>query len=146
MYKKILVTLDGSELAERALAHAVALAKEFHSEIILLRVPVVEAQAAVAYGMGVPYEPDLKRTQSEAESYLYSWQMRLLGNGVAVHPEVVSGVPADVILDVAEVDKADLIIMSTHGRSGLNRLVYGSVAESVLRGSRIPVLLIPDKE
>ncbi len=145
MFKKILVTLDGSQLAERAIDPAVALAKKFEAELVLLRIPVVEAQMAVAYGMGVPYEPELKRSQEEAESYLYSWQMKLLGSGIRVRTEVVSGAPSDVITDVADADHVDLVVMSTHGRSGFSRLVYGSVAESVLRSSHIPVLLIPIK-
>jgi nucleotide-binding universal stress UspA family protein len=145
MFNRILVTLDSSELAERAIAPALELARKFESEIILLRVPVVEAQIAVAYGMGVPYEADLKRSQEEAEGYLYSWKMKLLGSGVNIRTEVVSGAPSEVILDVADAEHADLIVMSTHGRSGLSRLMYGSVAESVLRGSQIPVLLIPVK-
>ncbi|HLF02746.1 MAG TPA: universal stress protein [Anaerolineales bacterium] len=146
MFKKILVTLDGSEFAERALEPALQFARQFKSELILLRVPIVEARVAVAYGMGVPSEPDLKHTQDEAEAYLYSLQLRLTGSANSVRTEVISGVPSDIILGVAEANKADLIIMSTHGRSGLSRLVYGSVAESVLRGSRVPVLLIPIKE
>jgi nucleotide-binding universal stress UspA family protein len=72
--------------------------------------------------------------------------MKMLGSGVSVRTEVVSGAPPDVILDVADAEHVDLVVMSTHGRSGLGRLVYGSVAESVLRGSRIPVLLIPVKD
>jgi len=146
MFQKILVTLDGSEFAERALGPAAQIAKEFHSKITLLRIPVIEAQVAAPYGIGLPSEPDVKRSHDEAESYLYSIQMRLLGSGVAARTEVVSGVPADVILDVAEAERIDLIVMSTHGRSGLSRLFYGSVAESVLRGASIPVLLIPIKE
>jgi nucleotide-binding universal stress UspA family protein len=145
MYNRILITLDGSELAERAVSHALEIAHKFESEIVLLRVPVVEAQMAVAYGIAVPYEADIKRSQEEAEGYLYSWKMKLLGSGVNVRTEVVSGAPADVILDVADADRADLVVMSTHGRSGLSRLMYGSVAESVLRGSKIPILLIPVK-
>lgn len=146
MFKKILVTLDGSELAERALEPALQLAKDFNGEIILLRVPVIEAQVAVPYGIGMPYEPDIRRSQDEADSYLYGVQMKLLGSGVNVRTEVVSGAPADVILDVSEAERIDLIVMSTHGRSGLSRLFYGSVAESVLRGSYVPVLLIPVKD
>ncbi len=145
MFNKILVTLDGSELSERAVAPALEIARKFESEVILLRVPVVEAQLALAYGMGMSYEPDLTRSQEEADSYLYSWKMKLISSGVNVRTEVVSGTPADVILDVADADHADLVVMSTHGRSGLSRLMYGSVAESVLRSSAVPVLLIPSK-
>lgn len=146
MFKKLLVTLDGSELSERAIEPAMEIARAFHSQLLFLRVPVIETQAAMAYGMGIPYEGELKRSQDEADSYLYGWQTSLLGSGVSVRTEVVSGSPAEVILDVAGAEHIDLIVMSTHGRSGLSRLMYGSVAESVLRGSHIPVLLIPVKK
>src|SRR5574337_1802936 len=102
MFNKILITLDGSERSERAIEPAIAIAKAFQGQVFLLRAPVIETQPAMAYGMGVPYEPELKRSQEEAESYLYSLQMRLLGSGISIRTEVVSGLPAEVILDVAD--------------------------------------------
>lgn len=146
MLKKILVPLDGSALSERAIGPAQAIAEKFCSQLVLLRVPVVENQMAMAYNANMGYEPDYKAYQDQAEGYLYSWQLKLNSPVVQVTTEVVSGQPANTILTVAEAVKADMIIMSTHGRSGIGRLVYGSVAESVLRGSHIPVMLIPLKE
>lgn len=146
MFKKILVTLDGSPLSERALAPAVEIARKFGSQLVLLRIPVVESQMAMAYNMGIAYEPNFKAYQDEAEGYLYSWKMKLAVAGADIVTEVVSGLPADTILSVTDALHVDLIVMSTHGRSGISRLMYGSVAESVLRGSHVPVLLIPSKQ
>ena len=146
MYEQIIVTLDGSQLAEIALAPAFALAQAFESEVCLLRVVVVE-EAAVAVGMGVTYF-DLrqaleKRGREEAEAYLKSVEARWRSAGVRIRSRVVSGAPAEMIVEAARQLKAGVIVMSTHGRSGLGRLIYGSVAEAVLRAAVAPVLLIP---
>lgn len=147
MFKKILVTLDGSEFAERALEPALAIAQKFGAELILLRVVVPEEVVITTPGLGAIYY-DVKETQSqreydEAEGYLYSLKTRWLGVELHARSQVLSGAPPEVILDVAVAEKADLIVMSTHGRSGFSRLLYGSVAEAVLRGARQPVLLVP---
>lgn len=150
MFKKVLVTLDGSEFAERALAPALAIARQFGAALVLLRVVVPEEVVVTTPGLGAIYY-DVKETQSqrehdEADGYLYGVKTRLVGGGLAVRSEVISGAPPEVILDVAATEKADLIVMSTHGRSGFSRLLYGSVAEAVLRGARQPVLLVPIHE
>jgi len=146
MFKKILVTLDGSELAERALKPAFSLAEKFGAEIVLLRVPLTQHYVSMSSGSGVLLpEENVERDQQETEAYLRAVKTRWLGSAPKIRAEAISGEPAAVILDVAETEAADLIVMSTHGRSGLSRLLYGSVAESVLRGARSPVLLVPLK-
>jgi nucleotide-binding universal stress UspA family protein len=83
------------------------------------------------------------RTVSEAETYLTGVRARLVQSGLdAVDTSVWYGPPAEAIVDAARFRGADLIVMSSHGRSGLGRLVLGSVAETVLRGTRVPILLI----
>jgi nucleotide-binding universal stress UspA family protein len=146
MFKKILVTLDGSELAERALQPAFEIAEKFGGEVTLLRVPVAQQYVTMPSGTGVIIpEQFAERDREESESYLRAIKTHWLPHAPAIHTQAIAGSPADVILDVAGAEQSDLIVMSTHGRSGLSRLLYGSVAESVLRGARVPVLLIPLK-
>jgi nucleotide-binding universal stress UspA family protein len=146
MFKRILITLDGSELAERALKPAFALAEKFGAEVLLLRVPLTQQFISMPSGSGALLpEEYVERDRQETEDYLRAVKTQWLGSAPKIRVESLSGEPAAVILDVAETEAADLIVMSTHGRSGLSRLLYGSVAESVLRGARSPVLLVPLK-
>jgi nucleotide-binding universal stress UspA family protein len=147
MFKRILVALDGSELAEAALAPAIALAEKFGGEVILLRVTV-----AGLVGAGVPVlgpRPYFRgavtglQDEVEAAQYLEHIRRRWSHTGVAIRTHLRAGTPAETVVAAARGEAADLIVMSTHGRSGLDRLVYGSVAEAVLRGAHVPVLLVP---
>ena len=150
MFNRILVPLDGSELAERALRPAFEMAEKFSSAVVLLRVVGPEEVPVVALpGMGGLYydlqQADDRRAHEEATGYLYSQRTQWLGLVQSVQTEVIVGFPAEAILEVAQAKPIDLIVMSTHGRSGLSRLLYGSVAEGVLHGAQVPVLLIPSK-
>ncbi|MCS6845482.1 MAG: universal stress protein [Caldilineales bacterium] len=142
MYRRLLVPLDGSALAERALGHAEALARLFDSELILLRV-VVSPYTLVAPDLILAgADPDLPALRAHAEAYLRSVAGRLENQGMRVRTVVCDGPVAEMILDQAQAQEADLIVMSTHGRGGVRRWVYGSVAERVLQGAACPVLLI----
>jgi nucleotide-binding universal stress UspA family protein len=133
--KTILVPLDGSVLAELALAPAIDLAREKRARLVLLR--AAEAHTTVAD----PTEAQVAVVQ-EAEDYLARVRARLLDGGVAEVEASVYGRPVEAIVEAARYRRADLIVMSSHGRSGLGRLVLGSVAESVLRATPTPILLI----
>lgn len=135
---KILVPLDGSALAEAALVKAVEIAKESpKASLVLLRA----AEAPVLAG-GDPVEAQVEVVR-EAEEYLEGLANRLRAEGVTeVSTSVWYGPPAPAIVEAAEISKADMIVMSTHGRSGIGRLFLGSVAESVLRATRTPILLL----
>ena len=137
----ILVPLDGSPLAECALPKATELAEAANATIVLLR-------AAEAHTLpGVDPTDAQVRVVAEAEEYLAQVAERLRTVGVRhVVPTVWYGPPASTIVEGARFQKADLIVMTTHGRSGLGRLILGSVAESVLRGTRTPILLIRTSE
>ena len=133
----ILVPLDGSALAEAALAPAIELARANNAKLVLLR--ATEAHAAPL--------TDLTEAQVAAvrgaEDYLAGVHRRI--NGVelaAVDTSVWYGPPAEAIVEAARFRRADLIVMSSHGRSGVGRLVLGSVAETVLRASTVPILLL----
>ena len=150
MFKHMLIALDGSRFAERALQPALQVALRFESRVTFLRVVATEPQAVVL-GPGINMgQLDLMGQASEheieeAEAYLDSIRRMWSGLGIPVRLEVTRGDPSLMIVDTATGMDADLIVMTTHGRSGLSRLIYGSVAEGVLRSSPIPVLLIPVK-
>ena len=134
---KILVPLDGSALAEAALPRAIELAKESGAKVELLR--AVEAHTVPGVD---PTEAQIKVVQ-EGEAYLADVLARLKAEGLKdVESSVWYGSAAYAIVEAARLHKADLIAMTTHGRSGLGRLILGSVAESVLRGTTVPILLI----
>lgn len=135
--EKVLVPLDGSALAEAALPKAMELAQSSGAKLLLIR-------AAEAHRLpGVdPTEAQIK-VVSEAEDYLAQVGDRLAAQGVKdVETAVWYGPAPYAIVEAAHLNKVDLIAMTTHGRSGLGRLILGSVAESVLRGTTTPILLI----
>jgi nucleotide-binding universal stress UspA family protein len=134
---KILVPLDGSPLAESALATAVDLAETLGARILLVRA----AQAHTLPGVD-PTEAEVKVVR-EAETYLGQVQARLATSGVGdVETAVWYGPAAVAIIEAAAFHHVSLILMTTHGRTGLGRLIMGSVAESVLRGTATPILLV----
>jgi nucleotide-binding universal stress UspA family protein len=139
-FKKILVPLDGSALAEGALGRAV----EFVGEGVTLML----LRAAEAHTLpGVDPSDAQVEVVREAEDYLAAVAARLAESGVArVETSVWYGPAALAIVEAARLRKADLIVMNTHGRSGLGRLILGSVAESVLRGTTTPILLLRTEE
>jgi len=135
----ILVPLDGSPLAAAALPTAVDLAKSFGARLLLLR-----AAEAPAIRRTDPSEAQVEVVR-EAEAYLDTVKRRLETEGVGdVETSVWYGPAASSIAEAAATRGVSLIVMSTHGRAGLGRLVLGSVAESVLRGTRTPILLVRD--
>jgi nucleotide-binding universal stress UspA family protein len=134
---RILVPLDGSMLAEAALWAAVDLGGKNGATLSLVR-------AAQAYTLpGADAVEAEVRAVREAEEYLAAVRRRLEDKGVnRVETHVWYGPAAAAIVEAASFQKADMIVMCTHGRSGLGRLVLGSVAESVLRGTTIPILIV----
>jgi nucleotide-binding universal stress UspA family protein len=134
--RKILVPLDGSRLAEAALGEAIELSRS-GAALVLLR-----AAEAARVPLADPTEAQVAVVR-EAEAYLDAVAERARAAGVAnVETSVWYGRADDAIVEAARVRDIDLIVMSSHGRSGLGRLVFGSVAESVLRGTTTPILLI----
>ena len=141
MYKKILVPLDGSPLAEAALPHAEAIAKSEGAEIVLLRVPLMPATEFFAR------EPSLavkihEEEQTEAVNYINTKMEELKKDHIKVTVVTQDGAVPETILSVAEETHADMIAMSTHGRTGVKRWLLGSVADRVVHHSHIPVMLI----
>ena len=144
MFTTILVPLDGSNLAEQALAPAAKLARRTNASILFVRAPSLApayATAESAYGLIYP-EPVLRRASAEVTDYLKSIQARQVVSGITVRATVAGGEAASAILDEASQSKADLIVMSSHGYSGLTRWLLGSVTEKVLRAATCPVLVV----
>jgi nucleotide-binding universal stress UspA family protein len=139
MYRKILVPLDGSELAETALPHATLLAASTGAELVLIRVCVPRFLGPQATGEAVVQESG---DRAEAELYLQEWQSRLRARGVKSSYHVGTGNVADAIAKQARADDVDLVVMSTHGRTGTQLWAYGSVAYSMLKVAPCSVLVV----
>jgi len=140
MIKRIMVTLDGSEFAERALPYAIELAQKFDAEIELIR--VVQPIIVMSDFGATTYQTLVSMEEKEAATYLRARQHELQQLGVRVHYKLLEGSVADAIIDQALRDEVDLIVMSTHGRSGLSRWIYGSVATKILEHAPCPVFLV----
>lgn len=147
MYAHILVATDGSELADRALDQAIALAKALSSEITIVTVSepaaVVGAGYSAVAGTIVDPIPELIEAQEEAaKGLLDKASAKVTGAGVPVKTVYVNdSFPAEGIILTAQNTKADLIVMGSHGRRGLGRLLLGSQTNNVLAQTKIPVLV-----
>ena len=153
MYNKILVPLDGSELAECVFPHVESIAKGCGvSNVVFVRV-VEPSYLPVATGVAggaiftdedaakVRKDED-ERNKKTAKQYLDDIKKRGKYDGATLKAEVIMGKPADSIAEYAEKKGVDLIVIATHGRSGISRWVYGSVADKVLRSACVPVLMV----
>jgi len=147
MYKKIAVPLDGSELAECVFPHVKAIAGSSDKPLVML-VQAVEP-IAIPYGRqvtGISSIEQLKRFEAhhrvEAERYLKKVEARLRKDGLNTVTHIINGKAAVAISDFVEKNKADLLVLATHGRSGISRLVWGSVADHIIRSVHIPIMLI----
>ena len=140
MYKRILLPLDGSPLAEQALPHAIAMAERFQSELVLLRVLIPLPRP--------PTTPEtaLQRAAEEAaifaREYLDHVADGVQERGITVQVVTIGGRPHWQIIQYAETNQVDLIVMCTRGQSGLSRWLMGSVSDRVVRGANVPVLMV----
>ena len=155
MYQKILLTNDGSELAAAAVPHAATIAKATGAPLVLLQVidsvvhvmtmmtpSTMEPMSSGEITAGIA-EEGVTAQRQEAEQNLAKIRAQLLAEGVTnVTAFVAEGQLGDAIVDTAAAQGCDLIIMATHGRSGLGRAVLGSVADHVVRNSHHAVLLV----
>ena len=147
-YTEIVVPLDGSPAAELVLPHASALAVRFGARMTLVRVtppPEVSVVATPTAPFGTrsgELHPLIEREREDAIGYLDTLARHLKAAGIAVTFEHRDGSAAAEILELARMVGADLIAMTTHGRGGLGRLVFGSVAYDVVRAAPCPVLIV----
>jgi len=145
MYQKILVPMDGSKLAECVLEHVKSVATGCKvPAVVLLRViepisPPGYLPRAMAEG---DYRDAKETAEVQAKDYLTDIAERMKTEGIAVETDIAYGLSADEILSYAEQKEVDLIVMSTHGKSGISRWWSGSVAEKVVSQSLMPVLIV----
>lgn len=144
LFHHIVVPLDGSLLAESVLEPAIELGRLTEARLTLLEVitPQIESYPPISYGLTLNQDL-LDRWMCEARIYLSGLVVRLHPGKVPIQPVVVVGQPFDCIQDYVREHAADLIVMATHGRGGLSRLMLGSVADQVIRGASAPVLVYP---
>ncbi len=144
MYSKIMVPLDGSKLAECVLPHVEAIAKLSKASVELVQV-IEPIELPTRGGLALSVD-DIKQieehSRNDVESYLDSIVSRLKNSGIKARSKILSGKAAERLVDYIHESTFDLVIMTTHGRSGISRWIWGSVAERILHSSSIPVLLI----
>lgn len=143
MYKKILVPLDGSPGAEAIMPHVEELASRYGATVVLLQI----VEPTIAYTSPYDAYPELnidqaERRTEEADTYLTGWAEKLAGKGIETACRNEHGPVVKTILDVASDEDADLIAMTSHGRTGLSRVFYGSVSAGVLHRVDRPLLLV----
>jgi len=141
MYKRALIPLDGSPVAETILPFILEIAGPLDIEVVLLRVLQPVPPMVVEGSRHIVVEDEETR-RVDALEYLAALAVDLRNKAVRVETRVHHGMPPVEIVNAARDVQADLIAMTTHGRSGLRRLMFGSVAEAVLRQSDIPVFLL----
>ncbi len=142
MKSSILVPLDGSELAEQALPHAAALARSLDCGVTLVRVPESVVVPVVSAGIWITHEVEAAEARGQTEEYLQEVAGRELFDGLSVDWHIPSVPVAAGLLDVIEAESPRLVVMTTHGRSGLQRVLLGSVADKLVRSSPAPVYLV----
>lgn len=145
-YQKIVVPVDGSGMSQRAIPHAVDIARNNEAEVILLHVfkpPAHEYTDIVTLGGG---EQQIDQMRQQVKQYLMGLRGNLREQGVTCRVQMIEGVgTANLICDYINGEEVDLVVMSTRGRTGLERFVFGSVAAKVMQGVRVPVMLVyPD--
>ncbi len=148
MFKKILVCLNGSDLAEQILSYAAEIALRFGSQLVFLEVtipPSLVIETTTGYYHATPIDK-VQRDEDVARRYLECIAELYRPKGLDIECVVLQGDPGEMIVSYAKETGIDMICLGTHGRSGLGRLVYGSVANTVLRKSHLPILVRKPQE
>jgi nucleotide-binding universal stress UspA family protein len=142
MYTKILVPLDGSKRAEMIRPHVRELASKFQATVILIKV----VEYIYSDGIGEPYtmvsEKNFNAKLKESETYLNQVASRLQSKGITCKTIVAHGPVVEKIIEAANTEDVDLIAMTSHGRGGLPRIFYGSVAAGILNRIDRPLFIV----
>ncbi len=157
MFERIVVPLDGSRLSAQAIPYAGEIGKRFDAEVILVRVLSPSGLAIVPQTTGmesavatdiIAQEARVKDVDNAANAkrYLMNWAQSLKTQGMKASYQVTIGTPAKSIMELVVAQQASLIVMMSHGRGWFKRAIMGSVADEILRGSSVPVLIIRPKE
>ena len=156
MFERILVPLDGSRLSGKALSYAIEVGRRFDADVILMQVVPPTSPAVLTTGdIGSPVVTEItlqnareqdERNISHAKRYIQGQLRKVKAQGIKGSQNVVMGIPANSIMGFCRKQDIDLVVMTTHGRSGLRRALLGSVADQVIRESGVPVLVVRAKE
>ena len=142
MYNTVLVPLDGSKRAETILPHVKDIALRYKARVVFLGVMEQPHTIVSTDGIYIPPQEILDKHREETENYLKNKQDEFIANGLDAKTLVTYGRVVDEIIHVAKEENADLIAMASHGRTGLARVFYGSVAAGVLHQIDRPLLLV----
>lgn len=135
MLKKILAPTDFSELSARGVRYACQLAKDVGAEVIIFNVVLLDETNVVD-------KREVERHKKRLDEFIAE-KIAAYGAGLTIRQVVNAGQAYGAIIDCAENESIDLIVMSSHGRSGLSRMLIGSVTDKTLRGASCPVLVVP---
>ena len=144
MFKRILIALDGSTMAEKALSTALVLAEQFGSELFLFRVVIplpISYRAGAASAAAI--ELAEREAVLEAADYLDGLAAGIKEKGFGVRVATRLGNPSKDIIEFAEQNQIDMLVMCTRGQTGLARWLLGSVTDHVVRSSPVPVVVVP---
>ena len=145
MLNKVLVPLDGSDLSVTAIEHAKSVIPEGATVILLMVIEPINAMVYADAGSSIFVNPDLPDPEAVSRNILNRHATTLTDKGHTIETLVIKGDPATSILDFAESAEVDAIIMTTHGRTGIERWLMGSVTQKVLGHAKCPVFVIPAK-
>lgn len=148
LYHKIVVPLDGSGWSQRAIPHAVDIARANGAELILLHILQPPAAEYVDQLALAGQDAQLQQLREAMKQYLIGLRTELRDEDLKVRTQVIEGFGvASLVCDYVNDEGVDLLVMSTHGRSGIMRFLFGSVANQIMQCVKVPVMLIhPDKE
>jgi nucleotide-binding universal stress UspA family protein len=144
LYKKILIATDGSEYTKNAVDHGIDLAKNTGAKLITTY--VVDTAAFASIPMDAAWESMYELLRQEGDLAMKYVAEKAGEEGVEVEANIIEGHPADEIIKYSEKNSVSLIVLGTLGKSGLDRFLLGSVAEKVVRNSKIPVLVVRGKK
>jgi nucleotide-binding universal stress UspA family protein len=139
MYEKILVATDGSSYSEEAVEYAINLAKASGAELIALHVATIDPS------IGMIWEDVKDIVMTRQGTMLEDIKKEAEKRGVDIRTIIEQGIPSEKIIETAEKEGADVIIMGSHGHSGLEKILVGSVTERVIGGTSLPVMVVSEK-
>ena len=143
-YRNIVIATDGSENSQKAISYGIEIAKLSGATVHALY--VVDTSSFSSIPMDAGWEAMYEILRKEGEKAISEVKERGEASGVEVREVIWEGHPSNEIIDFAENNNADLIVMGTLGKTGLDRFLMGSVAEKVVRGSKVPVLVVRSEE
>lgn len=145
-FKTILFATDFSESSDHAFAYAMSMARSFDAKLVILHVINEPVDLRGFYVPHISFDKLEEEIEQGAKKLMEQFERKHLGDYKKYHSIVAPGIPYDEIIKCAETEKADLVVLGTHGRTGLDHVLFGSTAEKVVRKSPVPVMTIRHRE